>query len=132
MLQQIKNTTIILVILAGLFSFSYSKDLNNVNLEKRAIKSYVDGIQSDNDGLRKSSIFYAGIYRIHDAKQVLVERFDKAKDVNEKILIALSLYFMDEPEAFKQIKSKTLQDKELKGNNLTYELYEQFAPKEQK
>lgn len=61
-------------------------------VNKLAIENLIAGIKSDNDGLKRDCIYYAAIYGIEDAVDVLKEQLDKEKNPSNRVLIALALY----------------------------------------
>src|ERR1035437_611152 len=75
-------------------SLAYAKndpsELNRKN--KNAIENLKVGIKSDNNGLKKSSIYFAGYYRLAETVPVLTEQIKKESDPKTRILIAMVLY----------------------------------------
>ncbi len=61
-------------------------------LGKAAIKNLVAGIESSNDGVKLDCIYYAAIYGIHDAVDMLKSELKKEKNPSTRVLIALALY----------------------------------------
>lgn len=123
MKNQIK-VTIVFLLLAGLFSFSYSQA--PAKLSKQSVKGYIEAIKSENDGLRKSAIFYAGLYKIKEVTELLASRYEETEDVNEKILIAFSLYMIEEPGT---LDNTALDERVAKFNKLTAGFYHNFSEK---
>ncbi len=88
-----KRTVIYLLLtllVVGSTNFAQSKK----HLNERAIKNLIAGIKSENVGLKRSSIYFAGYYRIEDAAIVTELRNLMFSDEEPgiKILAALSLY----------------------------------------
>ena len=54
--------------------------------------NYIAGIQSDNIGLKKSSIYFAGKYLLKDASPCLIEEFKEADDESIAVIIAWAVY----------------------------------------
>jgi hypothetical protein len=63
------------------------------------------GIASDNEGLRRNAIYFAGSYRIAELVNSLVNQLDKEPSVRNRKLILLSLYNIGGEKAFNAIKN---------------------------
>lgn len=61
------------------------------------IKNLEVAIQAENNGLRKSAIYLAGLYSLNEVVPVLVSQLEKENNSDIKILIALALYRMEDP-----------------------------------
>ena len=100
--------------------------IEKYDLAKNAIKSMLMGIKSENDGLRRSAIFYAGQYKIEEATDCLIEEFQKEKDPGTKILIALSLYKIGNPIAIDYIKDMVSNENNQKAKDMFTAIYNDF------
>ena len=93
-------------------SLAYAKndpaELNRKN--KNAIENLKVGIKSDNSGLRKSSIYFAGYYRLTETVPVLTEQIKKETDPKTKILIALVLYKIGDEKSIDLVKEMAVRD----------------------
>lgn len=76
-----------------------------VSLKENAVKNLINNISSVNEGVRRSSIYYAGYYRVKEAMKPLVERYRKEKDPDSRVLIVLSLYKIDEHRGLDMIEA---------------------------
>lgn len=74
-------------------------------LPGEALANILSGIKSDNLGLRKSSIYFAGKYRIKETVNALLEQLEKEEDPSTKILTALALYKIGAPEGIEAVKN---------------------------
>ena len=83
-----------------------------------AIKNYLKGLNSDNDGLRKSCIYYAGKYKINEAVDLLKEQLSKEEDQETSLLLVMALYQILEKNALSDI------DEESKVNSKFATIYE--------
>ena len=52
----------------------------------------IQGINSDNDGLIKSSIYFAGKYKAKAAVESLIKKMETSKNREHKVLAAYALY----------------------------------------
>lgn len=68
------------------------------------------GIKSNNDGLRKSCIYFTGVYMIKECVPTLVEQLSKEKNPDVKILIALSLYRIGDENGIKAVEELAAYD----------------------
>jgi hypothetical protein len=80
------------IILIGSFTYA-GNDPAQLNCKsKAAVENLKVGIKSDNSGLKKSAIYFAGYYRISETVPALTEQIKKESDPKTRILIALVLY----------------------------------------
>ena len=93
-------------------SLAYAKndpsELNRKN--KIAVENLKVGIKSDNSGLKKSSIYYAGYYRITETVPALTEQIKKESDPKTRILIALVLYKIGDEKGIGLVKELAAKD----------------------
>jgi len=89
------NYKAVLTIVLSLVLFSGLSAQNKKVYIERHVKNLITAIKSDNDGLKRSGIYWAGFYKVNETAPVLLELFPYESSKN-KILIALSLYQMGE------------------------------------
>jgi len=87
MKRSLTYLTVLLVVAVG-FNFAQTKD----QLNPKAIENLVAGIHSENLGLQKSSIFFAGYYKIEETMDALREEMLLSENPGIKVLAALALY----------------------------------------
>lgn len=85
------------LILVGLTSNLYAKD--NIYLTDTNVANLINGINSENNGLMRSSIYFAGKYRISETTDALLEILDEEHDASDIVLIALAIYRIGDKEA---------------------------------
>ena len=78
---------------------------------KNAVENLKVGIKSDNSGLKKSSIYFAGYYRIKETVPVLTEQIKKESDPKIRVLIALVLYKIGDEKSIGLVKELSAKDK---------------------
>ncbi len=97
-LEVLSRTKLVIVSLTLLFVATISeltaqpnsiKDITNI---KYAFDNLLEGIKSDNNGVKRSSIYFVGYYRITEAEEALIEQLKKEQNPSNRILIALVLY----------------------------------------
>jgi HEAT repeat protein len=93
-------------------SLAYAKndpaELNRKN--KNAIENLKVGIKSDNSGLKRSSIYYAGYYGFTETVPTLTEQMKKETDPRTRILIALVLYKIGDEKSIDLFKEMAIKD----------------------
>jgi hypothetical protein len=83
-------------------------ELNRKN--KNAVENLKVGIKSDNAGLKKSSIYFAGFYRVAETIPALTEQIKKESDPKTRILIALVLYKIGDEKSIDLVKEMAVKD----------------------
>ncbi len=86
--------------------------------KERAIQNLVMGIQSDNAGLKRSCIYFAGKYEVSEVVNELIELLGKEKDSSTKKVIALVLYKIGDQKGINAIKKLAQTDSDSKVRNL--------------
>ena len=123
-----RRSNLIAVILFAAFALT---TIGNAQDEKRtynenAVKNLVKGIKSENEGLKKSSIYYAGKYKITDAVDALVDKIVKEKDPDTRILIALSLYQIGDYKGLEAVKEQALNDNDERVKSMSALIFNEF------
>lgn len=93
--SRMKKVGLVFIAILLIASGVQARPANKVKLSKQAMESFIEGIKSDNDGVKRDCIRYAGKYRITEVLDVLVEQFEKEKNPKTKILFMLTLYELD-------------------------------------
>lgn len=83
-------------------------ELNRMN--KNAVENLKTGIKSENTGLKKSSIYFAGLYRVSETVPALTEQMKKESDPKTRILIALVLYKIGDERSIDLVKEMAAKD----------------------
>lgn len=68
----------------------------------------------------------AGLYKIDEAVDALTGQLKNEKDANTRVLIALSLYNIGDPEGMEAVKDLSENDKDTKVKRMTTALYQDF------
>jgi hypothetical protein len=125
-----KSVTTLVVLLTVLLSVQtglQAQSSNYKNINEYSLESLKKGIQSDNPGLRRSAIYMAGLYKIDEVVETLVDQLDKEKIPSNRVLIALSLYNIGNPEGMEAVKDLAARDKDKEVKRMGTVLYRQFA-----
>jgi hypothetical protein len=101
------------------------------NVTQQSIETLRQGIKSDNPGLRKSSIYMAGLYKIDEAVGALTEQLTKEKNPGIRILIALSLYNIGDAEGMEAVKELAYRDGDREVKRMSTVLYRDYLSEEE-
>lgn len=131
---KMKTTTANLVRRAGLLlaavtfiaNTAIAQETTQNTFNKRAIDNLNAGIMSDNSGLRKSSIYFAGKYRVTESVDALVTQLNKIEDPGTKVLIALSLYLIGEQKGLDAVYNLALRDNDSYVRRMCNAIYAEF------
>lgn len=108
-----KRFFVITLVVAVLFAVNM---FGQTNVEQKlakhpsAVLDLVNGIKSENDGLRRTSIYLAGKYQLEQTVDVLIMQMGNEKIPSNRILIALSLFRIGEERGMNLILQTALSD----------------------
>lgn len=98
---------------------------------KNSIENIKTGLRSDNLGLRKSSIYFAGKYKLKEVTEDLVKLFKEEDDPGNKVLIALSLYMVGDIDALEEVRRLSFTEKKDKYvRNMIQKIYFEYLVNE--
>jgi HEAT repeat protein len=120
---------LLLIMAANLNVLAQPNPVSNITNNKYALDNLKSGINSENIGVRKSSIYFAGKYRIAEAVSYLVERLEKEDEASLRLLIAYSLYEIKDAEGMKAVKKLSIKDKDDKVKSMSFNFYEEYLNK---
>jgi len=101
------------------------------NVTENSLETLKQGIRSDNTGLRRSSIYMAGLYKIDEAVETLKDQLEKEQNSGIKILIALSLYSIGNPDGMEAVKKLAKSDNDKEVKRMSTVIYREFANSEE-
>lgn len=103
----IKFTALFLVVVltATILQAQNKEKLEEIRNNKNAIGSLIEGINSDIEGLRKSCIYFVGQYQIPEAVEHLVKVLKKEENPQTRVLIALVLYKIGDPDGMAAVRN---------------------------
>jgi HEAT repeat protein len=93
---------------------------------KYALDNLIMGIHSENEGVRKSAIYFAGKYKVSETAQDLIDQLNREDNASIKILIALALFEMDSKEGLEAVKKLSLSDKNDKVRRMASFIYNEY------
>lgn len=94
--------------------------------QKRMIGNLVNGINSDNEGLKRSAIYYAGKYKVDEAVDALVEQLEIETSTENKYLISLSLYLIGDNKGIEAVKRVATFDNDPRAKRLAAAVYYKY------
>ena len=95
---------VIMMILPASFVFAQNNSIKDITGHKYALENLLVGIKSENEGVRRSSIYYAGKYKISETEQALIEQLKIEPNPNTRTLIAFVLYELGSEEGLAEVK----------------------------
>lgn len=104
--RSIKTFRLALIILITLTSAGLSQ-VNNpeeYDLPENEVVNYLYGMKSDNPGLKASSIYFVGKYKIIEACENLIEEINNSDDEESNLLVAWSLYRIGDECCLKELE----------------------------
>jgi HEAT repeat protein len=113
------------LLLVMLISGSMMAQSGKINA--RSIADLKRGIQSENHGVKKSSIYFAGLYEIEESVEALAAQLEKEEDAQVRILIALSLYRIGNEKAISAVEKLAVADKDMKVRKMGTAILNQFG-----
>lgn len=106
--------------------YAQKNSIKDVTPNKHALENLVAGIHSDNTGVKRSSIYFAGKYRIAETEEALIAQLKEETDPSTRILIALVLYEMGSEEGLLEVKDLSMNDEDSKVRRMTMQIYNEY------
>lgn len=120
------NSKIVVVVIFSIFCSTVGFSQAKINVPKGAVVNLIAGIKSDNYGLRRTSIYFAGEYRIDEAGKALIEAFKKEEFPANKVLIAYSLYRIGNMKNLKELNEIIKNENNMEVKTICNAVVEQF------
>ena len=122
-----KSTVVFLVFmllnLFNLSTFGQKIKSGDFNLSQTAIQNLNIGIKSENTGLKKNSIYFAGLYLVDESAETLIEQLKVEEDPSIRILITKALYLIDDDKFMKEIKKLAVKDEDKNVKEFAQRIY---------
>jgi HEAT repeat protein len=103
-----------------------TNSISEITNNKYALQNLLDGIQSDNNGVKRTSIYYVGKYRIKEAGSVLLNQLLHESNPSNRILIALVLYELGSEEGLLEIKKLAKSDTDENVRRMSTHIYYEY------
>lgn len=128
MKAQLTKSVLVLILGMVLSSNLFAQNtLAEFTKHKYALNNLVMGIHSENEGIRKSSIYFAGKYKVEETADVLIAQLHKEENASLRVLIALALFEIDSKEGLDAIRKLSVNDDNLKVRRLAAFIYKEFV-----
>lgn len=112
---------ILLIFVSSLHAQNNS--IKDISSNKYALQNLLAGIKSDNEGVQRSSIYFAGKYRIAESESALIEQLNKEENPSTRILIALVLFEMGSMEGLEAVRKLALNDVDPKVRRMSTHIH---------
>lgn len=116
----------ILFVLLVTNTFGQNQKISEVSKHKYALQNLEMGIQSENAGVRESSIYFAGQYRFIDAEDALIKQLKVEKDSDIKVLIGLALFRMNSEKGMNELQRLATVDENPRVRRMSYAIYNEY------
>ncbi len=116
----------ILFVLLVTDSFGQTKKVSEMTKQKNALQNLVIGIQSENQGVRESAIYFAGQYRFIDTEDALINQLKVEKDSDIKVLIGLALFRINSEKGMDELQRLATKDKNPKVRRMSQAIYNEY------
>jgi HEAT repeat protein len=119
-------TVVLLVAVLTGSGYTQSNSIKDITAHKYALENLIAGIHSENDGVRRNSIYFAGYYKIVEAEDALIEQLKQEKNESTRILIALVLYELGSEKGLLEVKDLSLNDEDAKVRRMATQIYNEY------
>ena len=106
--------------------YTQSNSIMDITAHKYALDYLIAGIHSENDGVRRNSIYFAGYYKIVETEDALIAQLKKEKDPSTRILISLVLYELGSEEGLFEVKNLSLSDEDAKVRRMAAQIFNEY------
>jgi len=122
--------------IASVFAFLFSlllsitsnaQDLSNLHFNEKALGNLVMGVTSENEGLKRSSIYYAGKYRVSELSNVILDEMKNETNPEMRCLMAMSLYKIKDADAMDYITKLARYESDKKVRNMCRAITELYS-----
>ena len=124
-----KGSVSVFLLAAFIFIFAAPSILpqnQKTDIDPRFINNLNVGIESSNEGLRKSCIYFTGLYMLKECVPTLIEQLKKEEIADVKILIALSLYRIGDENGMKAVEKLSMYDENAKVRKMGNAILTEF------
>ena len=116
----------ILFVLLVTDTFGQNQKISDLSKHKYALQNLVIGIHSENDGVRESSIYFAGKYRFIDTEDALIKQLKVEKESDIKVLIGLALFRMSSGKGMNELEKLASIDENPRVRRMGYAIFNEF------
>ena len=102
------------------------KEIMSAKEYKTAVKNLRADIASENLGVRKCAIYFAGKYHITEIINDLVAHLQNETDTDSRILIGMSIYTLGEKKGIQDLQNYAFTEKDPRVKKMLLEICSQF------
>lgn len=96
-------------------------------ISRASIENLKMGIKLDNEGVRECCIYFAGKYKISELTDDLIEQFNNEKNPKIRVLIALSLYQIEDGGSMEFLKNLSQTDDDAQVKRICMAIYDEYS-----
>ena len=119
-------TAVLLTAVLTESAYSQPNSIRDITANKHALKNLIAGIHSDNEGVKRNSIYFAGYYRVAETEDALIDQLKKEENPSTRILISLVLYEIGSEKGLNEVKNLSQTDEDAKVRRMTKKIYKQY------
>ena len=90
------------------------------------MQNIFNSIQSENEQIRKSSIYFAGFYRLIETEDTLIEQLKTEQYPEIKILSGLALLRMGSDKGMKELQKICKSENNIKVKRMGYSIHKEY------
>lgn len=130
LLNRAENLYFLLVAILFFFlvtdSFGQNQKISDLSKHKYALENLEMGIKSENEGVRESSVYFAGQYRFIDTEDTLIAQLKVEKKSDIRVLIGLALYRMNSEKGMNELQKLALNDENSRVRRMSSAIYSEY------
>lgn len=107
-----------MLVLSSTLLFGQEQTFDGINKKDRAVENLINGISSENEGLQRTSIYFAGKYKVQEAVPELVNQFRNNDNPEIRYFAALVIYKIGDEEGLEIVKNQFASEKSKRVKNL--------------
>ncbi len=131
LLQRVEKIYFLLAVLLFIFlvtdTFGQTQKVSDLTKTKNTLENLEMGIKSSNDGVRESTIYFAGKYRLIETEDYLIEQLKVEKNSDIKILIGLALFRMNSEKGMNELEVLAEKDANQKVRRMSRAIYNEYV-----
>ena len=117
---------IMAVLLSASSLTAQNKSIKDITQNKYALQNLLSGIKSDNEGVQRSCIYFAGKYKIEESESALIDQLQIEENPSTRILIALVLYELESLPGIAAVKELASNDNDPEVRRMSTHIYNEF------
>jgi hypothetical protein len=120
------SITLLISPFTGIDSNAQSLPIDEITKNKYALDNLIAGIKSENCGVKRSAIYFAGKYGIKDVQDVLLEELKNENEPCTRILMALVLYELGNSDGLLLVRNMIRNDGDRNARRMATDTYYRF------